>query len=116
VKDAGLDPTQVGYVEAHGTGTKAGDPVELAALGAVFGRGRSPQEQLLVGSAKTNIGHTESTAGLAGLIKAVLAVHEGTIPSSLNCSVPNPNINWDELGVSIRRAPSCVTGAISRSV
>lgn len=101
VKDAGLDPTQVGYVEAHGTGTKAGDPVELAALGAVFGRGRSPQEQLLVGSAKTNIGHTESTAGLAGLIKAVLAVHEGTIPSSLNCSVPNPDINWDELGCRV---------------
>ena len=101
VDDAGLEPQRVGYVEAHGTGTKAGDPVELAALGAIFGHGRAPQEPLLVGSAKTNIGHTEAAAGLAGLIKAVLAVHKGTIPPSLHCSVPRPDIAWDELGCRI---------------
>ena len=105
VDDAGLEPQCVGYVEAHGTGTKAGDPVELAALGAIFGRGRSPQEPLLVGSAKTNIGHTEAAAGLAGLIKAVLAVHKGTIPPSLHCSVPHPDIAWDKLGCRIVTAP-----------
>jgi acyl transferase domain-containing protein/NAD(P)-dependent dehydrogenase (short-subunit alcohol dehydrogenase family)/acyl carrier protein len=101
MEDAGLKPDEVGYVEAHGTGTRAGDPVELTALGTIFGRGRLPQEPLLVGSAKTNIGHTESTAGLAGLIKAVLAVHNGTIPPSLNCATPNPDIAWDELGCRI---------------
>ena len=105
VDDAGLEPHSVGYVEAHGTGTKAGDPVELAALGAIFGRGRSPQEPLLVGSAKTNIGHTEAAAGLAGLIKAVLAVQKGTIPPSLHCSVPRPDIAWNELGCRIVTAP-----------
>ena len=75
IRDAGVPPARVGYVEAHGTGTRAGDPVELAALGAVLGEGRTPGHQAFVGSVKTNIGHTEGAAGVAGLIKAALALH-----------------------------------------
>ena len=83
-RDAGVDPGAVGYVEAHGTGTRAGDPVELGALGAVLGEGRAPGAPCLVGSVKTNIGHTEGAAGVAGLIKAALALQHGAIPASLH--------------------------------
>lgn len=77
---AGLDCTDIGYVEAHGTGTAVGDPVEAQALGAVFG-GNHP---VAIGSVKTNIGHTGAAAGVAGLIKTVLSIENGSIPASLN--------------------------------
>lgn len=98
---AGVEPHQVDYVEAHGTGTSLGDPIELRALDAVLGRGRADDESLLVGTVKTNIGHLEPAAGVAGLIKLVLAIQHGEIPPSLHFNEPNPNIAWDRLGVEV---------------
>ena len=102
--DARLPPGLVGYIEAHGTGTRVGDPVELGALGAVIGTARSPGSPVFVGSVKTNIGHTEGAAGIAGLIKAALALHHGVIPPSLHFREPNPAIPWSELACEIPRA------------
>ncbi|QKV90514.1 thioester reductase domain-containing protein [Streptomyces sp. NA02950] len=98
---AGVEPHEVDYVEAHGTGTSLGDPIELRALDAVLGRGRPEQDALLVGSVKTNIGHLEPVAGLAGLIKTVLAIQHGEIPPSLHFGEPNPNVDWDRLRVQV---------------
>ncbi len=100
-RDAGVDPRSVAYVEAHGTGTSAGDPVEIAALDAVLGRGRPADRPLLVGSVKTNLGHTEGAAGVTGLIKAVLCVKYGRLPASLNFSTPSPAIPWDRTAVRV---------------
>ncbi|MFF9803662.1 acyltransferase domain-containing protein [Streptomyces coeruleorubidus] len=83
---AGLAATQVDYVEAHGTGTPLGDPIEAGALGAVLGAGRDPDQPLLLGSVKGNLGHLESAAGIAGLVKTVLALHHDSIPPSLHCA------------------------------
>ena len=91
----------VGYVEAHGTGTAAGDPVELSALGAVLGEKRDSAYPFLVGSIKTNIGHTEGAAGVAGLIKATLSVKHRRVPGSLHFVTPNPAIPWAELPLTI---------------
>ena len=94
--NAGTSPADVSYIEAHGTGTVLGDPIEIESLAAVLGVGRYPGHPLLVGSVKTNIGHTEAAAGVAGLIKTVLALHHREIPPSLHFSTPNPLIAWDE--------------------
>ncbi len=102
--DAGVAPGRVGYVEAHGTGTRAGDPVEIGALGAVLGTGRAAGARCHIGSVKTNIGHTESAAGVAGLIKAALALHEGAIPASLHFVEPNPQVPWAELPFEVPTA------------
>ena len=102
-RTAGVEPGRVGYVEAHGTGTRVGDPVELAALGEVLGEGRAPGRPCLIGSVKTNIGHTEAASGIAGLIKAVLCLEHRTIPPSLHFSEPNPRIAWDELPLVVAR-------------
>ena len=83
---AGLAPATVDHVEAHGTGTPLGDPIEAGALGAVLGRDRDPDQPLLLGSVKGNLGHLESAAGIAGLVKAVLALHHDRIPPSLHCA------------------------------
>ncbi len=99
--DAGVPPTSVGYVEAHGTGTRAGDPVEIGALGAVLGAGRGAGATCLVGSVKTNIGHTESAAGIAGLIKAALVLHQGEVPASLHFHEPNPQVPWADLAFRV---------------
>ena len=98
---ARVRPAAVGYVEAHGTGTRAGDPVELAALGAVLGEGRPAHHPCLVGSVKTNIGHTEGAAGIAGLIKVVLSLEHRTIPASLHCETPTSEVAWSELNLAI---------------
>ncbi|HET6480015.1 MAG TPA: type I polyketide synthase, partial [Actinoplanes sp.] len=101
-RSAGIRPDDLGYVELHGTGTAAGDPVEAAALAAArAGAGNT----LPVGSVKTNIGHLEGAAGVAGLLKAVLAVDRGVLPASLNFVSPNPAIPLDELRLRV------VTGA-----
>ena len=93
--DAGISPLQVDYVEAHGTGTILGDPIEATALGAVLSGQRDAAHPLLLGSAKTNFGHTEAAAGVAGVIKVVKALEHGTIPPSLNYAGPNPYIDFD---------------------
>ncbi|MEU6139747.1 type I polyketide synthase [Streptomyces sp. NPDC047081] len=83
---AGADPAHVDYVEAHGTGTPLGDPIEAGALSAVLGADRDPDQPLLLGSVKGNLGHLESAAGVAGLVKTVLALHHDVIPPSLHCA------------------------------
>ncbi|NIM40823.1 MAG: SDR family NAD(P)-dependent oxidoreductase [Hydrogenophaga sp.] len=102
-RDAGVAPSSVSYVEAHGTGTRAGDPVEIDALAKVLGEGREAGSTCLMGSVKTNIGHTEGAAGVAGLIKACLALHHQRIPASLHCRTPNPAVAWSTLPVAIAR-------------
>jgi myxalamid-type polyketide synthase MxaE and MxaD len=98
---AGVDPWTVDYAEAHGTGTRAGDPVELEALADVLGAGRDASRPLLVGSVKTNIGHTEGAAGLAGLIKVALSLKNGAIPRSLHLQTPNPDIPWQRQPIRV---------------
>ena len=90
--NAGLQPGDVQYVECHGTGTALGDPIELNALAQTYGRGRS--KPLLVGSVKTNIGHLESAAGIAGVIKTALCLNKQMLPSSLHCHTPNTRFDW----------------------
>ncbi|HET6890348.1 MAG TPA: polyketide synthase, partial [Pyrinomonadaceae bacterium] len=97
---AGVKPNQVAYVEAHGTGTSLGDPIEVRALGAVFGEGRTNDDRLLIGSVKTNIGHLEAAAGVAGLIKVVLALQR-EIPPHIHLNVVNPHIPLDEIPIII---------------
>ncbi|MFI6099318.1 SDR family NAD(P)-dependent oxidoreductase [Lentzea sp. NPDC051213] len=96
---AGTTPSDTCFVELHGTGTKVGDPVEAGAIGAVIGAGRS--EPVLVGSVKTNIGHLEGAAGIAGLAKAVLAISHRRLPASLNHVTPNPAISLESLGIRV---------------
>jgi acyl transferase domain-containing protein/acyl carrier protein len=98
--DAGVEPAEVSYVEAHGTGTTLGDPIELRALGAVFAK-RPASAPLMVGSVKTNIGHLEAAAGIAGLVKVVLALQHGTIPPHLHLHNPNPYIPWSTLPITV---------------
>ena len=98
---AGLEPSDVGYIEAHGTGTQLGDPLEVQALGAVFGPDRDADRPLLIGSVKTNIGHLEAAAGIAGLIKLVLALQHRAIPPHLHFHTPSPHIPWAELPLRV---------------
>ncbi|MGQ9351920.1 type I polyketide synthase [Mycolicibacterium gilvum] len=98
---AGLAPGDVDYLEAHGTGTSLGDPIEAQAAGAALGPGREPQRPLLIGSAKTNIGHLEAAAGIAGVIKVVLSLEHETLPKHLNFENPSPHIPWDRLPVEV---------------
>ena len=96
-----MQPGEVGYIEAHGTGTSLGDPIEVRALGGVFGPGRTAASPLYIGSVKTNFGHTEASAGIAGLIKAVLCLQNREIPPSLHFHTPNPHIAWEDLPVAV---------------
>jgi acyl transferase domain-containing protein/acyl carrier protein len=104
--DAGVAPGEVGLIEAHGTGTSLGDPIELRALGNVFGGAVERATPLLVSSVKTNIGHTEAVAGTAGLIKVVLALQHRTVPPHLHLDEPNPLIPWHELPVAVPTVPT----------
>ncbi len=101
LKRADLEPSDVGYLEAHGTGTSLGDPIEAQAAGAVLGAGREPGEPLLMGSVKTNIGHLEAAAGIAGVIKVILALENEILPQHLNFRNPSPHIPWDRLAVEV---------------
>lgn len=101
LKRSGLRPRDVGYLEAHGTGTSLGDPIEAQAAGAVLGEGREPDRPLLIGSAKTNIGHLEAAAGIAGVIKVVLSLENGLLPPHLHFETPSPHIPWDRLALQV---------------
>ena len=101
MEQAAIDPAKIGYVEAHGTGTSLGDPIELRALQQVVGRHHAGGSPLLIGSVKTNIGHLEPAAGVAGLIKVVLALQHGEIPPHLHLADPNPNVDWNALDMEV---------------
>ena len=101
LSDAGVRPSEIDYLEAHGTGTAVGDPIEISAVTNVFGPGRRTDHPLLIGSVKTNIGHLESAAGIAGLIKAALVVNRGVIPKHLHFHNPNPAIDWDRMPLRV---------------
>ncbi|MDA2804777.1 type I polyketide synthase [Nocardiopsis suaedae] len=103
---AGIAPREIDYVEAHGTGTPVGDPVEAHAIGRALAADRPPgAEPLLIGSVKTNIGHLEAAAGVAGLIKAALSLKHRRIPGQLHFNEPNPDIPFEELGLRVQTRP-----------
>lgn len=91
---AGVDPRAIGYVEAHGTGTPLGDPIEIAALTLAFGSPADGRPWCAIGSVKTNVGHLDAAAGIAGLIKAVMAVKHGILPPTLHFERANPEIDF----------------------
>lgn len=99
-RQAGVAPSTVDYIEAHGTGTRLGDPLEAGALSAVYGTPRPPGDPCLIGSVKSNIGHLEGAAGIAGVIKAVLALDRGEIPPSVLTTL-NEAIPWEDSGLRV---------------
>jgi acyl transferase domain-containing protein len=103
LEDARTSPDAVDYIEAHGTGTLLGDPIEVRALDRVFNGRPDP---LLIGSVKTNIGHLESAAGIAGIIKVILAMVHGRIPRSLHFEKPNAHIPWKDVAVAVAAKPT----------
>ena len=115
LEQAGAAPAEVSYVEAHGTGTPLGDPIEIEALAGVLCQDR--REPLWIGSVKTNLGHLEAAAGIAGLIKVVLALQHGEIPPHLHFERPNPHIPWADLPlrVPVQRTPWAANGSPRRA-
>jgi acyl transferase domain-containing protein/SAM-dependent methyltransferase len=101
-----IEPGIVSYIETHGTGTPLGDPIEVGALGAVFAKGRDAKHPLIMGSVKSNIGHLEAAAGMAGLIKVVLGLQRQQIPPNLHFKSGNPRIDWAGLPMTV---PTAVT-------
>ncbi|KZM21666.1 uncharacterized protein EKO05_0000979 [Ascochyta rabiei] len=99
--NGGMDPRDTGYVEAHGTGTRVGDPIEVGALHRVFGEGRNKRKPLFIGSVKSNIGHLEAAAGIAGVIKTALMLERGFILPNYDFKHPNENIPFDEWGLKV---------------
>ncbi|MFE7515554.1 type I polyketide synthase, partial [Streptomyces sp. NPDC057540] len=95
--NSGITPEHAQYIEIHGSGTRVGDPIEAAALGAVFSSSRTPENPLRLGSVKTNIGHLEGAAGIAGLVKTILCLKERELVPTLNYRTPNPQIPFEEL-------------------
>src|SRR4029434_1781923 len=100
-RDAGIDPEEIGFVEAHGTGTAVGDPIEAHALAEALCVNRVADAPLAIGSIKTNLGHLEPAAGIAGLLKAMLVLKHGQIPPSLHFSTPNPHIDFEKLKLRV---------------
>lgn len=113
--DAAVDPHAVDFVETHGTGTLLGDPIEARALGSVLSGPNG--EPVRLGSVKSNLGHLEAAAGIAGLIKSVLALWHGELPASLHYTAPNPHIDFDGLGLEVaNRARSLPQGTVTAGV
>ncbi|HEY9227526.1 MAG TPA: type I polyketide synthase, partial [Gemmatimonadaceae bacterium] len=104
--NARLTAADISYVEAHGTGTSLGDPIEVRALGEVFGSTHSAAAPLHIASVKTNIGHLEGAAGMAGIIKTVLALQHRTIPAHLHLAKPNPHIPWERYPIVVPTTPT----------
>jgi iturin family lipopeptide synthetase A len=101
LENAGVEPADISYIEAHGTGTRLGDPIEIGALSAVFGKSHSSDNPLLIGSVKTNLGHLEGAAGVASLIKVVLALQHESIPPHLHFHHPSTEIDWQRWPVKV---------------
>jgi len=101
LQNAGIQPDQVDYIEAHGTGTKIGDPIEVEAIANVYKKARTKEKPLLLGSVKTNIGHTEGAAGMAGIIKTVLALQNNLLPKNLHFKTPNQLVDWNSLPLKV---------------
>ena len=108
-RNCGVAADELAFFEMHGTGTPAGDPIEASAVGHTLGSIR--QEPLPIGSVKTNIGHLEAASGMAGLLKAVLALEHGVVPSTLHCETQNPNIDFAGLNLRLVRVPEPIAGA-----
>ncbi|PSN59528.1 PKSKA1 [Corynespora cassiicola Philippines] len=103
-KNAGIsDFLATQYVECHGTGTLTGDPIEVRGVASVFGPGRQPGRELIIGSIKSNIGHSEAAAGLSGLLKATMAVERGQIPGNPTFITPSPKIDWKAFNLRASR-------------
>ena len=111
-RDAAIDPDRIAFVEAHGTGTPVGDPIEASAIGGMLGKKR--QAPLPIGSIKTNIGHTEPVSGLAGLLKASLALEHDLFPASLHASELNPDIPFETLNLAVNRTPLTLSRGTER--
>ncbi|WP_161990348.1 type I polyketide synthase [Streptomyces alboflavus] len=108
---AELSGKEIDYVEAHGTGTPLGDPVEWEGLAAAYGMGRPDGARCLVGSVKTNIGHLEAAAGVAGLIKAALVVREREVPPTLHLTTPSRRLDWEGAGLEVPTRLTPLSGA-----
>lgn len=117
INEDGFNKTQ--YLECHGTGTLAGDPIEVRGAASVFSKGRENGQELIIGSIKSNIGHSEPAAGLSGLLKVAMAVEKGMIPGTPTYLVPNPNIDWNGSRVKASRTslpwPSTDTNVTRRA-